>query len=54
MRVMCIKLDEERQEIRTWAKNEVKKRMLQSAIMCGMRFGTEMSTVRHFNDIYTS
>ena len=54
MRVMCLKLDEERQEIRTWATNEVKMRMLKSAIMCGMRFGPEMSIVRHFNDIYTS
>ena len=54
IRIMCIKLDEERQEIRTWATNEIKRRMTKAAIVSGMRFGRGKSKVRHFNDIYTS
>jgi hypothetical protein len=54
MQKMCDKLDDERKEIRTWATNEIKKRMLKTAIMCGMEFGRDKMKVRQFNDIYTS
>jgi hypothetical protein len=51
---ICSSLDKERQEIRTWATNEIKKRMLETARVCGMVFGRDKTTVLQFNDIYTS
>ena len=54
MQKMCSKLDGERQDIRTWAAQETKKKMLKTATNQDMRFGIDRTLVRTFKDIYTS